>query len=337
MAGNIQIVIHPNGIDPVRWDNFVSHHPGGNFFQSPRFFQFLRELPGFRVSVLAAWDGDEMVGLCQAFRQKNGMGLKGYLSRRTIVYGGPLTRGNDGHIIAQMLIQALGRYHDSLYTEIRNLADLSPYKDLFRRSGYQYRPHLNYIVNLSTDHSSALSLLNSGKRRQVRKSLDSGAEIIAAKETWQVRQFYRILRDLYRRRIRKPLPGWDFFEKFYLHPELGRYLLILYKNRIIGGIMCPVYNKTVYEWYVCGEDGQHAHVYPSVLATYAALQYGIEHHCETFDFLGAGQPGQDYGVRQFKSQFGGREVEFGRYLRINRPLLYSAGKLGYQVSRSLFF
>ena len=41
--------------------------------------------------------------------------------------------------------------------------------------------------------------------------------------------------------------------------------------------------------------------------------------------MGAGKPGDNYGVRDFKAQFGGELVEHGRFLRINKPLVYKAG------------
>ena len=47
--------------------------------------------------------------------------------------------------------------------------------------------------------------------------------------------------------------------------------------------------------------------------------------------MGAGTPDSDYGVREFKSKFGGELVEYGRYVKINKPLLFSIGKFGLKV------
>ena len=52
---------------------------------------------------------------------------------------------------------------------------------------------------------------------------------------------------------------------------------------------------------------------------------------EYFDFMGAGSPDSDYGVREFKSKFGGECVEYGRYIKINKPVLYHAGRIGLKV------
>ena len=59
-----------------------------------------------------------------------------------------------------------------------------------------------------------------------------------------------------------------------------------------------------------------------------AQKKGINH----FDFLGAGSPERDYGVREFKARFGGDNVGHGRYLRINHRFLFELGKLGLKMA-----
>jgi lipid II:glycine glycyltransferase (peptidoglycan interpeptide bridge formation enzyme) len=43
--------------------------------------------------------------------------------------------------------------------------------------------------------------------------------------------------------------------------------------------------------------------------------------------MGAGKPDEDYGVRDFKAQFGGTLVEHGRFLKVNNPLIYKAAQI----------
>ena len=47
--------------------------------------------------------------------------------------------------------------------------------------------------------------------------------------------------------------------------------------------------------------------------------------------MGAGKPDEAYGVRDFKARFGGEQVEHGRFLYINKPLLYRVGKFGVKL------
>jgi len=47
--------------------------------------------------------------------------------------------------------------------------------------------------------------------------------------------------------------------------------------------------------------------------------------------MGAGKPDEDYGVREFKSKFGGELVNYGRFIRINNPFYYKLGELGLKI------
>jgi len=42
-------------------------------------------------------------------------------------------------------------------------------------------------------------------------------------------------------------------------------------------------------------------------------------------------------VRTFKSKFGGTLVNYGRNVYIHSPLLMNISKIGYQLTRGLFF
>ena len=85
-------------------------------------------------------------------------------------------------------------------------------------------------------------------------------------------------------------------------------------------------NQTVYEWFVCGMDGKFKNIYPSTMATWAAIEYAATNGYKRFDMMGAGKPDESYGVREFKSKFGGKLVEHGRFLFVCQPRLYMLGK-----------
>ncbi len=58
---------------------------------------------------------------------------------------------------------------------------------------------------------------------------------------------------------------------------------------------------------------------------WAGIQWAKENGCARYDMMGAGEPGVPYGVRDFKSEFGGEMVEHGRFLCVNKQLLYKIG------------
>jgi lipid II:glycine glycyltransferase (peptidoglycan interpeptide bridge formation enzyme) len=149
-------------------------------------------------------------------------------------------------------------------------------------------------------------------------------------------EFYVILRNLYSKKVRKPLPSRAFFHSLHqlsqINPEWMKYLFVSYQNRIIGGICCPVSgNKAIHELYVAGLDEQCKELYPSSLATWAAIDYAVKNEIRTFDFMGAGNPDEDYGVREFKSRFGGVLNNAPRYLCVHSPLRMAVAEAGFKL------
>lgn len=306
-------------------DDFFTISPRSNFFQSTKAFLFFKRVKGFSPHYFISFEDGKILGILLAIFINDGGRIKQYFSARCIVYGGPLVLENDS-AVAFALLRALSIFTKTkaIYTEIRNLYDASTYKKAFLNNGFTFVEHLNYIVPIKSVAENK-KLLSSSRRRQIQKGEKQGAIIDEAHDDRDIYDFYKILNELYQRRIKKPLPDISFFLAFYQMRELGKVFIIRHSDQIIGGIICPVDSKTIYEWYVCGLDEQFKECYPSVLATWAPIEYAAKNGLQSFDFLGAGKPGDDYGVREFKSKFGGALVDYGRYIRINRPFLYRFG------------
>lgn len=315
-------------IDQCKLEKFIFNHPYGNFYQSTKIYRFLQSVDNYDPILIVASEGDAIVGSILGVIVKEGRGIKGFFSRRAIVWGGPVVQEDDPDIWASLLKELNHLISKkAIYTEIRNFRDQTNNKTLFIKADYQHYEHLNYIVTISFLDQVRAGLSKS-KYRQIKKSLKSGAEIVQPESIEELKCFYEILQKLYKEKIHKPLPPFDFFSKFFHDKTLGRFLLIQYKGQIIGGIMCPIYKDTIYEWFVCGKDSEIRDVYPSVLATWAPMEYGANIGLKYFDFMGAGKPDQDYGVREFKSKFGGELVNFGRFVRVNQKMHYQIGKMG---------
>ncbi len=326
----LNIIDRAEEADRLKWSEMVSSADNGTLFQMPEFYDFLAESEGNDPFMFIGERNGCYDYLVSGSIQFSRNRLVRPFSRRAIVTGGIVTgKGADLADLPSFLESITGILkRRAVYLEIRNLHDYSNLTEIFEDKGFSRIPHLNYQVEI-TSVKETFSRLNQSRRRQVRKSLEGGAEVIVNPGREEVREFYAILRETYRRRVHKPLPDEEFFLRFQ-RTGPGVYLLIRYSGRIIGGIMCPVFGKkAIYEWYVAGEDGRYPGIYPSVLATWAAMEYGANNGIGIFDFMGAGRPDEDYGVREFKSRFGGREVEHGRFLAVFNKTVYNAGRLLY--------
>jgi len=313
-------------------EEFVYNHPHGNFFQSPKAYNFYKSLPAFNpVLLLSVDESGEINGSLLAVIQKEKGFLKSFLSRRCIVIGGPIIKDGNKNVADKLLHGLVKKVKNkSIYIEFRNLVDLSEYKEIFKKNGFIFKEHFNFIVNIKYPEEN-FRMLNDNRKRQIKKSLKEGTEIVNPKGINEVYQFYLILKRLYKERVKKPLPDFSFFESFFNKADLGKYFLVKFEDKVIGGIMCPVFKDKIYEWYVCGLDTEYKNQAPSVLATWSAIEYAAKNGLKYFDFMGAGSPDSDYGVREFKSKFGGELVQYGRFSRINNKILYGLGKLGLKV------
>jgi lipid II:glycine glycyltransferase (peptidoglycan interpeptide bridge formation enzyme) len=72
-----------------------------------------------------------------------------------------------------------------------------------------------------------------------------------------------------------------------------------------------------------------------VLATWKAIEYAAGNGFAYFDFMGAGKLDEPYGVREFKSKFGGALLEQGRFLYLCQPGLYHFSKTMLQIIRKI--
>ena len=273
----MNIVSNPELIDKTVWKEFVINHPTGNFFQTPEAFSFFSGISNYRPSVIALFENDEIQGLLCYVNITDG-GVKTLFSNRTIVWGGPLI-AFDKEGYTDLLIDAFQeKTKSSIYLEFRNLFSTDNIRNSFINHNFQYKPHLNYIVK-TTSIEQVQKNISKSKLRQIRSSIKNGAEIIIPGSIHDVRDFYAILLNTFHQKVKKPLPSFDFFESFFLNPELGKIFLIKFENNVIGGIVSPVFNKKyIYEWYVAGKDGEIKGVFPSVLATWAPIEYALNNH-----------------------------------------------------------
>lgn len=307
-----------------------------NWFQTEECLQFYESLDFVEpFSCSIERDGQEK-GRIVGILQKDGGRLKQFFSRRAIVNGGPMLADD---ITDAELAELLSRCKKALkkkaiYIETRNFEDYSRYIQTFQGNGFSYEPHYNLHVDTSS-MDNVMANMGKSRKRDVKTSLRDGAEIVFDPTIAQVREFYSVLDDLYRTKVKTPLFPFSFFEKLYTS-VFGRFLLVKYKDRIVGGTVCVCGDDVVYEWFACGEDGVHKNVYPSTLATYAGICFAAENGFRRFDMMGAGAPEDGgYGVRDFKMKFGGELVEHGRFKCILNPVLYGLGTIAVKIMKKL--
>ena len=325
-----------NEIDKQQWQQLIDRSATATWFQTDEAYQFYASVSEMIPFATAVENNGKLRAVCVGYTTKETSTIKQYLTCRAIIIGGPLLADDATDEEVAALIEAVTNTSRlspfasrPIYIETRNFNDYSRWKTVFEANGFAYQPHLNFHVDCTQENM--LATMSESKRRQIKKAIKSGVAIVEAQSQEDVRTYYDILKDLYKNKVKTPLFPLDFFLRFYEN-GFGKYLLVKYEDKIIGGIMCPILKgRTIYEWFVCGMDEQYKNQYPSVMATYAAIEYAQQNGLSRFDFMGAGKPDEAYGVRDFKARFGGEMVEHGRCLYVRKPLLYNIGKLGVKL------
>ena len=329
------------------WEKWCTDNAPVHFFQHPAFAKLVIGSGVYQHGLAVALeDGQSWSAvLSYVILHEHGRAFR-RLTTRTLVYGGPVfatdLSENEKSTAVATLLNSLNSHlkNRCLYIQFRNFSDHTPFEKIFASFGYRFTDRLNLLKPIE-DPAQAFQALSASRRRQVRLSRANGLIVRPAQSLEEIDLFYAMLQELYRDKVRKPLPPPELFRQFFLLSQnrpCGRMLIAEYQGRLAGGIVAPLTpGGSIFEWYVCGLDKAYRPlgIYPSVALTWAAMEAGIEAGCHTFDFMGMGVPYKPYGVRDFKARFGGNWVNHGRWMRINHPLSYRLVEIAYNLMRRL--
>ena len=328
----MKALLDVNNINPAQWDALVKASPTATWFQTEEAYRFFDSLSFLEAFAFGVENEGKLKAVVVGYVQKDGGRLKRFFSRRAIITGGPLLADDISDDELRCLLNTLKdrMKRKAIYIETRNFNDYSRWRGVFGECGFGYEPHLDFHVKCENWEETENNI-GKHRRRYIRLSLKNGAQIVEKPSVEQVMEYYSLLQELYQTKVKSPLFPFSFFENLY-GLDSCRFVLIGFGNHIVGGSVCVVLeHRAVYEWFACGKDGLYKNIYPSSVTKYAGMHMAHENGCRVFDMMGAGKPNEKYGVRDFKAEFGGELVEYGRYHYVCNHLLYGIGKLGVKI------
>lgn len=331
-------ILKDKEIDLEKWNLLLKENKYSTPFQSIEYFDFFNSISNQSASVYALENENQILALCVVTFQKESS-IKGFFSRRAIIYGGPLiNEGEIGRIALNSLLSHINKElkKSVIYGEIRNFNDLKDFHDCFTGNGWEYTPYLNVQISiLGKSTEDLLGAMKYNRKREISISYKEGAYTQEATTLIEVQALYAILKNLYDTRVASPLPPLEYFNQLFLS-TVGKVFIVMHNENIIGGSFCIQYpDLSIYTAYYCGIRDYNKKTFPTHLAIMAAIEYGLSVNLQKIDLMGAGKPSEEYGVRRYKAEFGGEMVEFGRYLNIYNPLLFKLGNWGLKTLRKL--
>ena len=331
-----------NSQDIKQWSEFVYNHPQGNIFQTPEMAEVYRRTKNYEPISLAAIDEgtNEMVGVLLIVLVRVKSGFLGDFFTRSVIHGGPLVVEGEKGVIA---LKALMEHHDKkvqknvMYTMIRNLYDTTFLSSALEDAGYTYEEHLNFLIGLNRPEEEIWRDIHKPRRKGINRAANKGVVIEEMQDKKFIPIFYGIVEETYKN-ARVPLADISLVESAFdiLVPKnMAKFYIAKYEDTIIGTRLVTIYKKVVFDWYA-GALINYLRMYVSEALVWHILKEGANNGYFTFDFGGAGNPNEEYGVREFKRRFGGEMVNFGRYRKIHSPVKMKFAEKGFSIYRKMF-
>ena len=325
----------------INWRNeenqlneFIDKHPRGNIFQSQMMLDVYNSYRKYDPKLITLTNKGELIGMVLSVIQKEHQYLLGKYTSRAIIWGGPLVKDNR----SDFLNQVLQKYNQeisgkAIYSQFRNIWPWSEEeKKVFLSNGYSYVGHLNIIHNLTQPIDQQFLLVHKGRRKNIRRAEKLSLQFEEIFEQNQLEACLALIEDTYKR-IKLPVPDRSFFYKSFNvlgKKNILKIFVARWHDIIIGTRMVLCYKDLIYDWYA-GADNNHLNKYPNDFLPWKVMEWGSINGYKYFDFGGAGKPGIPYGVRDYKSKFGGDLVNYGRFEKVHKPFLMLLGRIGIKL------
>jgi hypothetical protein len=171
-----------NKLDEKEWLTFTDQHPYSNIFHTPVMFQVYSRAKGYRPKLYACvGDQGEILAVLSPVEVTLKGGMLHRLTTRAISFGGVLYALDfDGKEALADLLQAYKQCEsgNTLFTELRNLFDMSDVQPVLKQLGYAYEDHLDYLIDLDGSPEKVLQNIGSRTRKHIRKGLRKGAVFV---------------------------------------------------------------------------------------------------------------------------------------------------------------
>jgi serine/alanine adding enzyme len=330
----------PAAIDEVKWTKFVIENPYGNIFHLPEMFKLFSNQPGQEPVLFAVLNkSDELLGLAVGTIQSSNTKILKPFTARCIFWGSPLLK-DDSTELADFIISNLTKFLSQrvIYIQFRNMRVMDGQAGSYAKNFYTKEDHLDIEFNLKNSEEYLWGQIHPTRRKQIKRSLNRGVSVESHinLDGNSIAQCYEMLQLTYRS-VGLPLHGKDFFVKALDDLSAKRRIRIFlakFKEEIIGFRFVLLFNGLIYDWYASSKNG-FKDKYPNDLLPWEVIRWGIQNGFSCFDFGGAGNPNIKYGVRDFKLKFGGEVVNYGRFLKVNKPFKMLLGKLVFKLMKFL--
>lgn len=317
-----------------KWEEYVNEHPKGNIFQTPFMYDVYNSTPLYKSGVIAIEDESENILGLMVYVLIGESGVKSFFSTRSIITGGPIVKNDNGEYIQILLNHYVKKINKSktIYTEIRNLVNVKETHNAFANAKFVYQDHLTVHVNLNQPIEVMQKALHKKKVDGIRRATNKNVKIKDITINNGFDLAFELIQNTYKR-INLPAPDYKLFSSAAeIMPKHVKFLGAYVGEKLIGCRVYLIYKDVIFDWYAANDrDSAYNSFHANDLLDWSAMLWAKDNNFKLYDFAGAGKPGKDYKVRDYKLRFGGILLNFGRYHYFHKPLLYKVGVWGIKL------
>lgn len=323
-------------IDKQSWSNFVKSHPQGNVFQSPEMYELYLSASFIHPIVVASVCDGQVDGILvvQSLSSKNPCAA--WLTSRCIIMGGPLALNKDKAIIDDLMTAYRSLIPlKTIYTEIRPIYDSAELFQHLSTRKWKRIGHYNILLPLDKSVDELYNQMHKERRRNVQTAIKNGLTFEEVSSPEKIKNVVALIKQTYLRK-HVPISYLDMFEQVL--SILGDYAHFFacyaQDGKMIAGQLRLCYNQLVYAWFA-GSDEAYFKQRPNDFLMWNVIAWSQENGYQVFDFGGGGEPGVEYGVRDYKMKYGCEIYDYGRMLYTHRPITYFLAQKAYKLYHKL--
>ena len=329
-------------LDKDEWDKFVINNPRASVFQTANMAEVYKSSAKYEPISIAAVNehANEVLATLLVVIKNEKNGFLGSFSTHSSIRGGPLFDDSKKGISAA---SELIKYYDkkirkkSLYSRIYNLYNVPQLSSVLCNHNYKFERYLNYLIDLNRPKDKIWQDMNRSRRKRIKKTKKAGVMIEEVDCDSLIPVVYNLIRGTYIK-ARIPLLDVTLLKSAFtvLYPKnMIKIFMAKYNGEYIAAQVRLFYNGRIYAWY-SGASQSSLKLDPIPLLIWHVLESGSEKGYHTFDFGGAGTNNEVPGIRDFKRQFGGKLVNYGRYTKTHQPKKLWFSEKGFRAYRTLF-
>lgn len=290
-----------------------------NFFHSLELFKILENTPAHTpyMAIAERNDGIVVAHLLAMIRRKDSL-MPPYFFTQGRIYGeGEYDDEEEKGHLFKLLLDAITkkfRHKLCLYIEFSNISKKMFAYRSFREN--QYFPVPWEEIHNSLHSMSPEERLSDKILERIQHGYDSGAITREVKDQEEVHEFYTLLHDFYKYKIRRFLPPEKLFQEIFKSVN-GKIFITLYNEKIIGGCSCVYSGGNAYLWHLASKRKSYPSLHPTLMTVWQAIKCAYDGNYAHIYFLDVGLPYKGNPYREFFLNFGGKPVAKYRWFRFS--------------------